>query len=93
MEMTQDELGICVVEVHDQIREADPKAYSGFVSDAACQKVAKAANVKATDALRAYRRFRPLTSSVARRLPGPERKPARKAVEAAKVPCAIAPAE
>lgn len=91
MEMTQDELGLCVVEVRDQIEQADPDAYAGFITDAACFKVARTADVKATDALRAFRRFEPRRDPArVRPIPFDARKPDRAAVEAARVPCAPA---
>lgn len=87
--VTDDELGICVLEVRDQILEADPTAHRGLTLDAAAYKVAGATGVKAIDAVRAFRRFIPLPPSKQFRGPLPgARPPATEAVEAAQVPCA-----
>lgn len=96
MEMTTDELGLCMVEVFDQIVGADPKAHRGRAVDAAAYKVAKLVEVTPIEAVRAYRMFRPLP---AHRKPLDPRSmlswqngkaPEANAVEGASVPCALA---
>lgn len=92
-EPTKDEIGLCVVEIRDQIREKDPNAYAGFVTDAACNKVARTLGIRATDALRAYRLFVPLSPGarmdVYRALELGQ--PDEEAVAAAQSPCLARP--
>lgn len=52
-----------VRESYERIRGADPKAYRGFVVDAACLAVAERHGMKATQVVRAYREFYPVKSS------------------------------
>ena len=56
---THHEIAELVRESRERIASADPGAYSGFVTDAACRAVAKREGMKATDVVRAYRSFYP----------------------------------
>lgn len=44
----------------ERIREVDPEAYGGFVTDAACYAVAERRDMKPTDVLRAWRAVHPV---------------------------------
>jgi hypothetical protein len=54
-----EEIAAAVEASRKRIREVDPEAYAGFVTDAACYAVARRRDTKATDILRAWRALHP----------------------------------
>lgn len=66
--MTETELNVAeeVRGLYKQIREADPGAYSGFVSDAAIRAVAKKHDLDWREVLRAYRAEYPVSGGPTR---------------------------
>jgi hypothetical protein len=70
-----------VKEARDRILALDPHAYSGFVTDAACEAVAERRGIQATDAVRCYRAFYPAKGRISP--PRGARRPSEEAVAAA----------
>lgn len=75
-----------VESVRTQILEADPGAYSGFVTDAACKKVAKTVGCTSMEALKAYRDMYPVRRNGLYGVRPDARQPKQAAVDAATVP-------